>query len=41
MAQIEEKGYARPYATDPREVKCIGVTFSTATRTVGEWEEVG
>lgn len=39
LQQIEEKGYAKPYLTDSRKVICIGVSFSSVTRTVGEWEE--
>ena len=38
LAQIEAKGYARPYAADSRTVWCIGVSFSSETGTVGEWE---
>lgn len=38
LEQIESKGYARPYATDKRKVVCIGVSFSSETRTVEEWE---
>ena len=38
LAQIEAKGYARPYATDSRTVWCIGVSFSSETGTVGEWK---
>ena len=37
LAQIEAKGYARPYAADSRTVWCIGVSFSSETGTVGEW----
>ena len=40
LRQIEERGYARPYAADNRQVACIGVNFSSATRTVEGWEEV-
>lgn len=39
LKQIEERGYARPYATDKRRVVCIGANFSSATRTVEGWEE--
>lgn len=39
LHQIEEKGYAKPYQTDSRRVTCIGVNFSSVTRTVEEWEE--
>ena len=40
LRQIEERGYARPYATDSRRVVCIGVNFSSVTRTVEGWKEV-
>ena len=39
LEQIEKKGYAKPYLTDKRKVICIGVNFSSATRTVEGWEE--
>jgi hypothetical protein len=38
LRQIEEKGYARPYLTDGREIVKLGVTFSTKTRTIEEWK---
>ena len=37
--QIEKKGYAKPYLTDKRKVICIGVNFSSVTRTIEGWEE--
>ena len=37
LAQIEEKGYARPYASDPRPLYRIGVSFSSETGTVSDW----
>lgn len=40
LRQIEERGYARPYTADSRRVACIGVNFSSATRTVEGWKEV-
>ena len=40
LAQIEAKGYARPYAADSRTVHCIGVSFSSETGTVGEWKSL-
>lgn len=40
LRQIEERGYARPYAIDSRQVVCIGVNFSSTTRTVEGWKEV-
>ena len=39
LQQIRERGYARPYATDKRQVICIGVNFSSEIRTVESWEE--
>ncbi len=38
LAQIEEKGYARPFADDPRRVFRIGVNFSTANRRIDGWK---
>ena len=40
LAQIEEKGYARPYGADGRQVIRIGASFSSETDTVGEWKTV-
>lgn len=40
LQQIEKMGYAKPYVADRRMVICIGVNFSSATRTVEEWEEI-
>ena len=40
LRQIEEKGYARPYAADKRPVRKIGVVFSSQTGTIEEWKEV-
>ena len=41
LAQIESKGYARPYETDKRKLYKIGVNFSSETGTVEEWKTVG
>ncbi len=41
LAQIEDKGYARPYASDPRTVFRIGAGFSSETGTIGEWKTAG
>lgn len=38
LRQIEEKGYARPYGADPRKLYKIGVSFSSTTGTVEDWE---
>ena len=40
LAQIEEKGYARPFADDPRRVFRIGVNFSTSARRIDGWKVV-
>ena len=38
LQQIEEKGYARPYEADARQVVKVGVNFSSKTGTIEEWE---
>ncbi|GHT26066.1 ATPase AAA [Bacteroidia bacterium] len=41
LAQIEEKGYAKPFETNPdekREIVKVGVVFDTAARNVKEWK---
>ena len=38
LQQIEQKGYAKPYLHDPRQVLRIGMNFSSATRTIAEWK---
>ena len=38
LEQIEEKGYARPYSADSRQLYKIGVSFSSATGTVEDWK---
>ena len=37
LAQIEEKGYAAPFAADPRRLFKIGVSFSSQTRGIEEY----
>lgn len=39
LRQIEENGYTKPYLTDKRETICIGVVFSSQTRTISAWKE--
>ena len=39
LQQIEDKGYAKPYLTDTCKVTGIGISFSSETMTVEEWEE--
>lgn len=38
LAQIEEKGYARPFADGKRKIFRIGVNFSTLTRRIDGWK---
>ena len=38
LQQIEEKGYAKPFVSDPRKIFKIGVSFSTANRRIEEWK---
>ena len=40
LAQIEEKGYARPFTDDHRKIFKIGVNFSTANRRIDGWKVV-
>ncbi len=37
LKQIEEKGYAMPFASDPRKLFKIGLNFSTEKRCIDEW----
>ena len=38
LRQIEEKGYARPFATDQRKLFKIGINFSVEDRCISEWK---
>ena len=38
LQQIEEQGYAKPYAADKRKLFRIGVNFSSKERNIVEWE---
>ncbi len=40
LRQIEERGYAEPYAADPRKLFKLGVNFSTKSKRVDEWRVV-
>lgn len=40
LQQIEDKGYAQPYLSDPRPLYRIGAVISSQTRTVSEWKVV-
>lgn len=37
LRQIEQKGYARPYESDARQIYRIGVSFSSATGTIEDF----
>ena len=37
LEQIEEQGYAKPYAADSRKLYKIGVNFSSSERNITEW----
>ena len=37
LRQIEERQYALPFASDPRQVFKIGVNFSSVTRNIERW----
>lgn len=39
LRQIDDKGYARPYADDGRNVRKVGVNFSSKTGTIDDWAE--
>lgn len=39
LQQIEDKGYARPYEADSRQICKVGVSFSSKTGTIEEWKE--
>ena len=38
LKQIEDKGYAKPFAADTRRIFKIGVGFSSQTRRIEEWK---
>lgn len=40
LKQIDEKGYALPFATDQRSLYKIGVNFSSSKRCVDDWQVV-
>ena len=37
LQQIEDKHYALPFATDSRQVFCVGVNFSNRMRNIERW----
>ena len=40
LKQIEEKGYAGPYAADKRKLLKIGVNFNSKERIIDDWKVV-
>jgi len=38
LLQIDEKGYMVPFEADGRKLVKIGISFSTKTRTVEDWD---
>jgi len=38
LRQIEEKGYALPFASDSRQLFKIGINFSTDTKLIDDWK---
>ena len=38
LQQIEEKGYAQPFANDPRKLFKIGINFSTEKKLIDDWK---
>ena len=40
LQQIEDKGYALPFAADPRRLFKIGINFSTQTKRFDDWKVV-
>ncbi|MDD6818296.1 MAG: PD-(D/E)XK nuclease domain-containing protein, partial [Prevotellaceae bacterium] len=40
LKQIEDKGYALPYAADTRKIFKVGISFSSATGTVNDFKWV-
>ena len=41
LRQIDLKGYAKPFASDPRKVIKIGVNFSKEKRCIDGWKIAG
>jgi hypothetical protein len=40
LKQIDDKGYAEPFAKDGRTLYKIGVNFSSETRGIKEWKSI-
>lgn len=41
LRQIDEKDYAKPFASDPRKLIKIGVNFSKEKRCIDGWKIAG
>ena len=41
LRQIDEKGYAAPFTTDPRKLYKVGVNFNRQKRCIDDWKIVG
>ena len=41
LRQIDEKGYALPYAADRRKLFKVGISFSSETGTINDFEYEG
>ena len=41
LRQIDEKGYAKPFASDPRKLIKIGVNFLKEKRCIDGWKIAG
>ena len=40
LAQIEEKGYAQPYSADSRKLYKVGISFSSETGTINDFDYI-
>ena len=40
LKQIDDKGYAEPYAADSRKLFKIGVGFSSEKKNINEWSVI-
>lgn len=40
LKQIDDKGYAEPYAADKRKLFKVGVVFSSEKKNITEWKVV-
>ena len=40
LQQIEDKGYAKPFDSDPHKLFKIGINFNTERRLIDDWKVV-